>query len=105
MGGTYDGAHAFCLCIQSGVPQHTTHKDGHLLWCHFKVGNAILPVADLTPIETTITCKEGWTPQLTQQWDDFLIVKPFAGDVDADLAHRNPPTPHALPLTGDDIFV
>src|SRR5437016_3782309 len=40
-----------------------------------------------------------------QKWDDFLILEPFAGNVNANLLHRNPPTPQALPLTGDDIFV
>src|SRR5712691_1709503 len=91
--------------MQSGVPQHTTHKGGHLLWRHLKTDNTILPVADLTPIKTTIPREEGRPTQGMQKWEDFLILEPLAGNVDADLPHRNPPTPQVLPLTGDDIFV
>jgi hypothetical protein len=105
VGGPHDGAHAFCLRIQSGVPQHTPHKDSDLLWRHLKADNTILPVAALPPIKTTIPREEGRPTQVMQEGDDFLILKPFVGDVDADLAHPNPPTPQALPLTGDDIFV
>jgi hypothetical protein len=41
------------------MPQYTTHKDGHLLWPHLKADKTILPVADLTPIKTTISREEG----------------------------------------------
>jgi hypothetical protein len=105
VGGTHNHAQAFCLRIQSGGPQHTPHKDGHFLWRHLKTDNPILPVADLTPIKTTIPCEEGRTTQVMQEGEDFLILKSLAGDVDANLPHPNPPTPQALPLTGDDIFV
>jgi hypothetical protein len=40
-----------------------------------------------------------------QEWEDFLILEPLAGNVDADLPHRNPLIPQALPLTGNDFFV
>ncbi len=105
VGGTHDGSHALCLRIQSWMPQHTTHKDGHLLWYHLKGDNPIPPVADLTSIETAITREECRTTPLMQEREDFLILEPFAGDVDTDLSHRNPPTLQALPLTCDDIFV
>jgi hypothetical protein len=81
------------MCIQSGVPQHTTHKDGHLLWRHLKTDKTILLVADLTPIKATIPREERRPMQVMQEWKDFLVLEPLAGDVDADLPHRNPPTP------------
>src|SRR5215510_52526 len=40
-----------------------------------------------------------------REGNNFLILEPFAGHVNAALPHPNPPTPQALPLTGDDIFV
>jgi hypothetical protein len=43
--------------------------------------------------------------QVMQKWEDFLILESFVGNVNANLPHRNSPTPQALPLTGDDIFV
>jgi hypothetical protein len=64
MGSTHDSAHAFCLRIQSRVPQHTPHKDGDLLWRHLKADNPILPVADLTPIKTPIPREEGRPTQV-----------------------------------------
>src|SRR5881409_2111623 len=105
MGGTHDGTQASCLRIESGMPQHTTHKDGHLLWRHLKADNPIPLVADLTPIKTTIPREEGRPTQVMQEGNNFLILKPLAGGVNADLPHPHPPTPQALPLTGDDIFV
>jgi hypothetical protein len=93
MGGTHDGAHAFCLRIQSGMPQYTTHKDGHLLWRHLKADKTILPVTHLTPIKTAIPREEGWPTQVMQERKDFLILEPLMGDVDTDLPHRNPLTP------------
>src|SRR4030095_15647906 len=96
---------AFGLRIQSGVPQHTPHKDGHLLWRYLQANKTILPMADLPPIKTTIPREEGRSMQVMQEWKDFLILKPLAGEVNADLPHPNPPTPQALPLAGDDIFV
>jgi hypothetical protein len=91
--------------MQPGVPQHTTHKDGHLLWGDLKADNPILPVADLPPIKTPIPCEESRPTQVRQEGKDFLILQPLAANVDADLPHSHPPTPQALPLTGDDIFV
>src|SRR5215510_10445958 len=105
MGGTHDGAHAFCLCIQPGVSQHTPHKDGHFLWRHLQTDNRVLPMADLAPIKTMIPREEGRPAQVMQEGEDFLILEPLTGNVDADLPHWNSPIPHALPLTGDDIFV
>jgi hypothetical protein len=67
VGGTHNGAHAFCRRIQSGMPQYTTHKDGHLLWPHLKADKTILPVADLTPIKTTISREEGRPIQVMQE--------------------------------------
>jgi hypothetical protein len=93
VGGTHNSAQAFCLRIQSGVPQHTTHKDGHLLWRHLKADKTILLVADLTPIKATIPREESRPMQVMQEWKDFLVLEPLAGDVDTDLPHRNPPTP------------
>src|SRR5437763_5674353 len=40
-----------------------------------------------------------------QEWKDFLILEPLAGEVDADLPSPNPPTSQMLPLACDDIFV
>jgi hypothetical protein len=31
--------------------------------------------------------------QVMQEWEDFLVLEPLAGDVDPDLPHPNPPTP------------
>ena len=81
VGGPHDGAQAFYLRIQSGVPQHTPHEDGHLLGRYLKADNPILPVADLTPIKTAIPREEGRPMQLMQKWEDFLILEPLAGGV------------------------
>jgi hypothetical protein len=93
VGGTHNSAQAFCMCIHSGVPQYTTHKDGHLLGRHLKADQTILRVADLPPIKTTIPREESRPMQVMQEWEDFLILEPLAADVDTDLPHRNPPTP------------
>jgi hypothetical protein len=105
MGGTHNGAHAFCLRVESGMPQHTTHKDSDLLWRYLKADNSILPVADLPPIKTTIPREKSRPTQVMQEGNNFLILEPFASTVNADLPHPNPPTPQTLSLTGDDIFV
>jgi hypothetical protein len=70
------------------MPQYTTHKDGHLLWCHLQADKTILSMAHLTPIKTTIPCEEGRPTQVMQKWNDFLILEPLAGNGDADLPHR-----------------
>jgi hypothetical protein len=75
------------------VPQHPPHKDGHFLWRYLKGDNPILPVADLPPIKTTIPREEGRPTQVMQEGEDFLILEPLAGDIDADLLHPHPPTP------------
>jgi hypothetical protein len=69
VGGTHDRAQAFGLCIQSAVPQHTPHKDGHLLWRHLKADKTILRVAHLAPIKAAIPREERRPMQVMQDWD------------------------------------
>jgi hypothetical protein len=59
VGGTHDSAQALCLCVQPGLSQHTTHKDGHFLWGHLKTDKTILLVANLPAIKTTIPREES----------------------------------------------
>jgi len=62
-------------------------------------------MADLTPIKLKITREECRLTQVMQEREDFFILEFLAGDVVPNLSYWNPPTPQALPLTFDDVFV
>jgi len=70
-----------------------------------QIDQAVVRVTESLLMEVVIACKKRGLRQLMEQHDDSVIGEPLVSHLDADLAYRDSPTTHELPLMLGDVLV
>jgi hypothetical protein len=55
---------------------------------HFKYGDAIRAMAEILPIQPTVSCKEGYSSPGAQQCQEVIVFDAFLEAIDSILVHR-----------------
>ena len=84
----------FACASKMDMAEKTAHEGGELVLANIHHDQAIAPMPQPGNIETRIAGEKTKMTLLAEEDDDFVVLHPFAPDVDANLLDRHAPCFH-----------